>query len=218
MLMNNSPKNVIILGSGGHAQVLLEILKNQNYPVLGMTEVCAEKWGSNIAGVPILGNDAIVFEYDPHTIFLVNGLGSVQQTATRSNIFNLFFHKNYQFLSLIHFTAYKSISAVLGCGTQLLAGSIVANHARLGNNVLVNTRAIIEHDCIIQDHCHLATGSIVCGQTVVGEGVHIGAGATVIQGLSIGKNSAIAAGAVVIKDVPPNVLVAGIPSRIIRHF
>jgi len=216
--MNNSPKDVIILGSGGHARVLLEILDNQNYSVLGMTDVCAEKWGSHIGGVPVLGDDSSIFEHDPQSILLVNGLGSVQHTKIRSNVFNLFFQNNYSFLSLAHITAYKSISAVFGCGTQLLAGSIVANHARLGNNVLVNTRAIIEHDCIIQDHCHLATGSIVCGQTVVGEGVHIGAGATIIQGLSIGENSTIAAGAVVVKDVPPNVLVAGIPSRIIRHF
>ncbi|MDD2814225.1 MAG: acetyltransferase [Thiotrichaceae bacterium] len=216
--MNNSPKNVIILGSGGHARVLLEILNNQNYPILGMTDVYTEKWGSDVAGVPVLGNDSSIFKYDPQSVILVNGLGSTQQTTSRSNVFNLFFQNNYSFLSLAHITAYKSISAVLGYGTQLLAGSIVANQARLGNNVLVNTRAIVEHDCVIHDHCHLATGSIVCGQTVLGEGVHIGAGATIIQGLSIGKNATIAAGAVVVKDVPPNVLVAGIPARIIHHL
>lgn len=216
--MNNSPKNVIILGSGGHARVLLEILNDQNYPILGMTDVCNEKWGSDVAGVPVLGNDLTVFEYNPKSIILVNGLGSTQQTTIRSDVFNLFFHKTYQFLSLTHLTAYKSISAITGSGTQLLAGSIVANQARLGNNVLVNTRAVVEHDCIIHDHCHLATGSIICGQTIVEERVHIGAGATIIQGLSIGKNATIAAGAVVVKDVPPNVLVAGIPARIIHHL
>lgn len=216
--MNNFPKNIIILGSGGHARVLLEILKNQGYPILGMTDICADKWGSKIVDIPILGDDSSIFEYDPQSVILVNGLGSTQQASIRSNVFNSFFQNNYAFLSLAHITAYKSMSAVLGYGTQLLAGSIVANQARLGNNVLVNTRAIVEHDCIIGDHCHLATGSIVCGQTVVGEGVHIGAGATVIQSLLVGKHSTIAAGAVVVKDVPPNVLVAGIPAEIIRHF
>lgn len=52
----------------------------------------------------------------------------------------------------------------------------------------------------------------------IGRNVWLGAGATVLQGVSVGDNSVVAAGAVVTKDVPPNVLVAGVPARIVRRL
>lgn len=46
----------------------------------------------------------------------------------------------------------------------------------------------------------------------------IGAGATILPGVTVGENSIIAAGAVVSKDVPNNVIVGGIPAKIIKNI
>jgi tetrahydrodipicolinate N-acetyltransferase len=46
----------------------------------------------------------------------------------------------------------------------------------------------------------------------------IGANAVVLEGVRIGKGSVVAAGAVVTKDVPPNVVVAGTPARVIKEI
>ncbi|RYY70023.1 MAG: sugar O-acetyltransferase, partial [Chitinophagaceae bacterium] len=46
--------------------------------------------------------------------------------------------------------------------------------------------------------------------------VWIGAGAIILQGVTVGKKSIVGAGAVVTKDVPPGVVVAGNPARIIK--
>ena len=51
---------------------------------------------------------------------------------------------------------------------------------------------------------------------VVGRNVWIGAGATILQGVTIGDDAVVAAGAVVTGDVPPAVLVAGVPARIVK--
>lgn len=48
--------------------------------------------------------------------------------------------------------------------------------------------------------------------------VWIGTSATVTMGVTIGENSIIAAGAVVTKDIPPNVIAAGIPAKVIRRI
>lgn len=52
----------------------------------------------------------------------------------------------------------------------------------------------------------------------VGDNVWFGAGVHVMPGITIGNNSVIAAGAVVTKDVPDNVLVGGVPARILRKL
>ena len=54
--------------------------------------------------------------------------------------------------------------------------------------------------------------------TIVKKGASIGANATVLGGITIGKNSVIGAGSVVTKDVPPNVIVAGNPARVLKKL
>ena len=46
----------------------------------------------------------------------------------------------------------------------------------------------------------------------------IGSGVTILPGVKIGKNSVIAAGSMVTKDIPDNVVAAGIPCRVMRKI
>jgi UDP-2-acetamido-3-amino-2,3-dideoxy-glucuronate N-acetyltransferase len=52
--------------------------------------------------------------------------------------------------------------------------------------------------------------------TVVKRGASIGSGSTILSNVTIGQNSIVGAGSVVTRDVPPNVVVAGNPARILR--
>ena len=87
----------------------------------------------------------------------------------------------------------------------------------LGNNVIVNTGAIIEHDCIIEDHVHIATGVMLANTVFAGVGTHIGLGASIRQCISIGRYSIIGAGAVVIHDVPHYAVAAGVPAQYLKE-
>lgn len=53
-------------------------------------------------------------------------------------------------------------------------------------------------------------------ETRIEDDVSIGAGATILPGITIGKGALIGAGAVVTKDIPPNTVVIGRPSRIAK--
>lgn len=53
---------------------------------------------------------------------------------------------------------------------------------------------------------------------VIEDNVWIGGGAIILPGVTVGRNSVVGAGAVVSRDVPPNVLVAGNPGRIVREL
>ena len=64
-------------------------------------------------------------------------------------------------------------------------------------------------------------GSTVGGGThlasvTIGRGTWIGAHAVITAGTTIGKGNLIAAGAVVTRDTPDNVIVGGVPARVLR--
>lgn len=48
--------------------------------------------------------------------------------------------------------------------------------------------------------------------------VWLGTGVTVMPGVTVGENTIIAAGSVVTKDIPPGVIAAGIPAKIIKEI
>jgi len=55
-------------------------------------------------------------------------------------------------------------------------------------------------------------------RTVIRKGASIGSGATILSNTNIGENAIVGAGSVVTRDVPPNVIVAGNPARVLRHI
>lgn len=83
--------------------------------------------------------------------------------------------------------------------------------APVGPNVSIET---VNHN--ISWNKEEAWGGKGCSTTIM-ERCWIGAGATILGGVTIGPDSVVAAGSVVIKNVPPNVVVAGIPARIIKR-
>jgi acetyltransferase-like isoleucine patch superfamily enzyme len=58
--------------------------------------------------------------------------------------------------------------------------------------------------------------SLLNAPITIGRNAWLGADVKVLAGVTIGENAIVAAGSVVIKDVPPNMVVAGSPARIIR--
>lgn len=208
-------KSMILLGGGGHAAVLAELMKLLQRPVLGFTDVQAPDTDSPpLSGLNYLGDDAAVLSsYNPKNVTLINGLGSAGEIKQRATLFNHFTAEGYDFTDLIHPTAYLSPSISHGLGVQILVGAIVNTGAQLGDNVLINSKALVEHHCTIGDHSHIASGAVLCGACCVGQSVHVGAGAVINQGIIIGDGAIIASGAVVIIDVPAGSLAAGVPAE-----
>ena len=62
---------------------------------------------------------------------------------------------------------------------------------------IINTGAVIEHECVIGDYVHVAVGAVICGQVMVGEGTFIGANSTIIQCQNVDPKSIVPAGMVI---------------------
>ncbi|WP_285397573.1 acetyltransferase [Lysinibacillus sp. fls2-241-R2A-57] len=203
-------KPIIIIGNGGHASVLTEILLTHGEKMLGFTAPTIEK---NQFSLPYLGNDEVVFKYSPSDIELVLGVGMVQPSPLRRKIFQYFFDRGYKFKSIIHSSAIVAPSVKLGQGVQIMAGVIIQTNTEIADNTIINTGALIDHDCRIEQHVHIAPGSQLSGAIHVQQGAHIGTGVTIIQGILIGSNCLIGAGSVVVKNIPDGATALGVPAK-----
>jgi sugar O-acyltransferase (sialic acid O-acetyltransferase NeuD family) len=203
----------ILIGGGGHAKVLISALLAQKRKILGYVDI--NRSLVSVLGIENLGDDDVAFQYSPSEVRLVNGVGSIGSTRLRCAVFEKFKVKGYIFETVIHPSAFVAAEVDLEEGVQVMGGAIVQPGTQLAKNVIVNTGARIDHDCLIGCHAHIAPGATLCGGVRVGTGSQIGAGATVIQGITIGPRSIVGAGAVVIDDVPEGLIVAGVPAAVL---
>lgn len=203
-------KPIIIMGNGGHASILTEIVLLQHRNILGFTAPSEE---ANSYGVKYLGTDKIIGEYSPEEVDLVLGLGTIDISNVRHSIFEEMKKQGYSFATCIHPKTIISHTAILAEGTQVMAGAIIQPGAQIGENTIINTGAIIEHDCLIGPHVHIAPGTTLSGSVIIGTGSHIGTGSSIIQGVEIGKNTLIGAGSVVISNIGTNKKAFGVPAK-----
>jgi sugar O-acyltransferase (sialic acid O-acetyltransferase NeuD family) len=215
--MKKLTKNIVILGAGGHAMVLLDCLMMNKRKILGFLEKNSlNKSDSAAKRPPILGSDDHLKKLSPQKVELVNGVGSVKSLEKRRDIFRACKDLKFKFATVIHPKSIVSKTAKIGEGVQILAGAIVQPNSQIGMNSIINTGAIVEHDCSVGDHVHIASGAILSGGVSVGSESHIGAGATIKQGITIGNRCVIGAGAVVIKNVSNGETVVGVPAEPVK--
>lgn len=198
---------IIMIGGGGHAKVLCDILSQQKVEIYAVSSPKLDPQFSLFNGLKHILNDDEIYNFGIDEVQLVNGIGSIPGNTVRASVFDKFREYGYEFLSVISQSAIVSEFCKVGMGVQIMPGTIINADSVIGNNTIVNSGAIIEHDCIVGDNSHIAPGAVVCGGTFIGKNTHVGAGAVVIQGLSVGASSLIAAGAVVSKTLPKNSVV-----------
>ena len=203
--MTNS-KPLVIIGAGGHASVLLDILKQQKRNIIAYVspETAANK--GLFAGIKHLQKDEDISQFTPEQIELINGIGHMPKSQLRAKIYQKFSNLGYQFSGVIADSAIISSKATVASCAQVLAGAIVQVGCVIGANSIINTGAIIEHDTLIEANVHMAPKTLVCGTSKIGQACFVGAGATIINNINVGEHSVIAAGTCIVKNMPSHTL------------
>jgi len=88
----------------------------------------------------------------------------------------------------------------------------------IGDNVLFGPRVGIYTSNHAIDADERAAGGCFAKPVTIGDRVWVGGGVNINQGVTIGDNAIIGSGSVVTKDVPSNVIAAGVPCRVIRSI
>ena len=105
-------------------------------------------------------------------------------------------------------TVGKGVFINEGCCFQDQGGIEIGDNAFIGQQVVIAT---LNHDLAPDKRANMFPAPVK-----IGNRVWIGAHATILAGVTIGDNAVVAAGAVVTKDVPSNVVVGGVPAKIIK--
>jgi len=199
-------RTILLIGGGGHAKVLFDILTSQNVKVGAVVSPVIDQSFSLFRSVKHLKDDSEVLKYHPDEVLLVNGVGSLPGNFLRASLFEKFCKHSYEFLTVKSECSIVSKFCYLGMGVQIMPGAIINIGAKIGDNTIINSGAIIEHDCKVGKNNHIAPGAVLCGQSCTKDNVHVGTGASVIQGITIGENAVVAAGTSVVRDLEKNML------------
>lgn len=202
-------KKVVILGGGGHAKVVIELLRGMGeWGIVGCLDPRAS---APVSGAPILGDDRLLPELAREGIRHV--CIAVGDNRVRTRLGSEAARHNFQWVTATGRKSIISSSTTMGAGTVVMEGAVINADAQIGELAVINTGAIVEHDCHIGAGAHVAPGAILTGGVTLGSLAFVGAGATILPGLTVGAEAVIGAGAVVIRDVPSGETHAGVPAR-----
>lgn len=204
------PKNIVIIGAGGHAKVIADIVLLCGDNLLGFLDDNEEKQNSVVYKErKVIGKISDAEKYK-ETYFIV----AIGDNHTREKIVKE--HSGLKWHTAIHPKAIIADTVKIGKGTAIMAGAVINTDSEIGDHCIVNTSCLIDHDNIIGDYSHVSPGAHLAGNVHVDELSWICAGTTVINNIHICSGAIIGAGSTVIKDVADKGVYVGVPIRRIK--
>jgi sugar O-acyltransferase (sialic acid O-acetyltransferase NeuD family) len=207
-----STKRIFLIGSGGHAMVVMDalVIAGQDPNRISFLDERAARVGATVFDRPVdmLGEDIDLSADRFHVC--------IGDNAARQRIFERAFASGATPQTVIHPASIVALSAATGVGCFIAAGAIIGPAAKIEAGAIINHGAIVDHECHVDGFCHVAPGATLGGNVRLGMRVLLGAGANVLPGVTIGYDAIIGAGAVVTANVPPQTTYVGVPARRIR--
>lgn len=196
-----SSKDLVVLGTGGHAKMCIESIKKQKkYKLRGNI---VERYDLIESKSNAIGCDSMLPEFFNNGLQnVIIGIGDiVSQNKKREYLYNKLKNIGFELINIIDQASIVEKSASIGNGNQIMAGAIIGSGCTIRNNNIINTGAIICHDTKIENNVHIAPGAIIAADVTIGNNTLIGMGVTVYRGVKIGSNVLIANGQHVFSDI-----------------
>lgn len=207
---------VLIIGAGGHGQVVADIFlqmqaAGSDIKPVGFLDDDPSLLGVQFLDLPVLGalKDVWKIEHDG----LIVAIGS---NRTRQAIFIEMQKQGESIATAQHPKAIIASGVEVGPGCMIMAGVVVNTGSTIGQNTILNTSCTVDHHCHLAAHSHIAPGVHLGGEVAIMEGALLGIGATVMPRRQVGAWATVGAGSVVHSNVPDHSTVAGVPAKALR--
>jgi sugar O-acyltransferase (sialic acid O-acetyltransferase NeuD family) len=198
-----------IVGAGGHARVVIDVLRSCDAAVWGCVDDNLSLRGGECCGVPVRGPVDMLVVDRPRIDGIIVAIGD---NENRVSLARLVRAAGFLLISAVHPSAIIARNAHIGAGSVVMAGVVIQPGAVLGENVIVNTGSTVDHDCVLEEGAHLAPGVHLAGSVRVGARSMLGIGTVVIPNRRVGRDCVVGAGSVVIRDLPDGTVAFGAPA------
>jgi sugar O-acyltransferase (sialic acid O-acetyltransferase NeuD family) len=204
--------DVVVIGAGGHGQVVADVLRAMEHdsgtvrPV-GFLDDEESLTGTTVSGLPVMSNTDVMKE---RHIAVALGVGanhkrlSLGESAAADGV---------RVVAAIHPRAYIAPGVRIGRGVVVCAGAVVNVGAIIHDWAILNTCCSVDHHCVVGSAAHIAPGAHLGGTVTVGTGALLGVGSNVRPGCSIGEWAVVGVGAAVVSDLRPKGCYSGVPAR-----
>jgi sugar O-acyltransferase (sialic acid O-acetyltransferase NeuD family) len=209
-----TPTLLLVAASGLARETLEAVRASQSHRVVGVLDDEASRWGTTVAGIPVLGPVEGVADQPETLVVLCTGSGVTRhRLAARLDGLGV---APDRYATVVHPHAVVAASARVGTGSILLAGCVLTADVTLGRHAVVMPNAVLTHDDQLGDYVTICSGAVLNGGVHVGAGAYLGAGCLVREQVRVGAAATVGMGAVVLRDVPSGEVWAGNPAGPLR--
>jgi len=204
----DGPAALIIYGGGGHAKSLIDLIRAAGkYTIAGILDDGIPA-GTRILGENVMGGGELLPMLRRKGIYqAVNAVGGIGSITPRLAVYSRLANAGFTCVTVIHPRAFIEPTAIVDEGCQIFFNAYIGSDVHVGFGTIVNTGAIVSHDCVLGEYANVSPGAILAGAVQAGDRALIGMGATVNLGVRIGDGARVGNSAVVKKDVPENGIV-----------
>lgn len=196
-----------ILGAGGHAKVIIDILRKNGENDISVFDDDEKKIGKEkILGAEVKGAIDKANQRDEECQMII-GIGNNEIRKKISEKIN----GNYGVA--IHPSAVIGEDVLIGEGTVIMANAVINSGTRIGKHCIINTAATVDHDCFLEDYVHISPGAHLGGTIIVGQLSWVGLGSSLKNNISITENVIIGAGSVVVDNLLQEGTYVGVPAK-----
>jgi len=206
-------KKIILIGGGGHALSVLEIITDHSI-FAGYADLVPN------ADMPILylgTDDEVLAKYSPTEYAIHHTLVYAKDVNLRLREKIIHKYINYEKAKFVAPSAVVTPHSHIGSGTGVFHGAIL-NRSYVGSNCIINTGAVLEHYTRLGDNVFVGPNATICGGTKIGNNVLIGAGTIIRDDISICSEVVIGMGSVVTKDITKSGVYMGSPAKYIKEI
>lgn len=211
-----NPKDIIVIGCGGHSRFVISMALNNGYFIKGIVDTNSKYDKSEtIMGFNVVSSiDSIS---DIYKKGISNAVIAIGDNYKRTKIYNKLLSMGFSFPNLIHSSSYIDDSASIETANIIGPNVVIGSEVIVGKNNILNTGSIIEHQSVIGNSNHISLSSTICGKVNIGNYIFLGANSTIIQNVKIADDVIVGAGTTIISNIEkPGSVVVGSKSREVK--